>query len=197
MTCITFIYLVLLIPSKESWCISKQQALDGKRSQNVQYILSPLRAIFQNLGDKDLKMDNISSLLYVPMVTDELPRQRNMCLIQATSIIMVLTRIRFLITHTFAHSFVFGKVISDSAPGMTDAPNRFFFLIIFWGVRSYSVLRSSRPSIMPQQSITCLFLHFKMQAPVIWNQLPVSVRHSTSSLKAFLFLKTSSSVSLP
>ena len=44
---------------------------------------------------------------------------------------------------------------------------------------------------------------FSYQAPVIWNQLPVSVRHSTSvssfksSLKNFLFLKTFSSVSLP
>ena len=74
MTCVTFIYLVLLIPSKEIWYISEQQALDGKRSQNAQYILLPLCAILQNLGDKDLKMDNISSLLYVPMVTDELPR---------------------------------------------------------------------------------------------------------------------------
>ena len=41
------------------------------------------------------------------------------------------------------------------------------------------------------------------QAPVIWNQLPVSVRHSTSvssfksSLKTFPFLKTFPSVSLP
>ena len=44
---------------------------------------------------------------------------------------------------------------------------------------------------------------FSYHAPVIWNQLPVSVRHSTSvssfksSLKTFLFLKTFSSVSLP
>ena len=44
---------------------------------------------------------------------------------------------------------------------------------------------------------------FSYQAPVIWNQLPVSVRHSTSvssfksSLKTFIFLKTFSSVSLP
>ena len=44
---------------------------------------------------------------------------------------------------------------------------------------------------------------FSYQAPVIWNQLPVSVHHSTSvssfksSLKTFLFLKTFSSVSLP
>ena len=44
---------------------------------------------------------------------------------------------------------------------------------------------------------------FSYQAPVIWNQIPVSVRHSTSvssfksSLKTFLFLKTFSSVSLP
>ena len=44
---------------------------------------------------------------------------------------------------------------------------------------------------------------FSYQAPVIWNQLPVSVRHSTSvssftsSLKTFLFLKTFSSVTLP
>ena len=43
---------------------------------------------------------------------------------------------------------------------------------------------------------------FSYQAPVIWNQLPVSVRRSTSvssfksSLKTFLFLKTFSSVSL-
>ena len=44
---------------------------------------------------------------------------------------------------------------------------------------------------------------FPYQAPVIWNQLPVFVRHSTSvnsfksSLKTFLFLETFSSVSLP
>ena len=44
---------------------------------------------------------------------------------------------------------------------------------------------------------------FSYQAPVIWNQLPISVCHSTSvssfksSLKTFLFLKTFSSVSLP
>ena len=44
---------------------------------------------------------------------------------------------------------------------------------------------------------------FSYQAPVIWNQLPVSVHHSSSvssfksSLKTFLFLKTFSSVSLP
>ena len=44
---------------------------------------------------------------------------------------------------------------------------------------------------------------FSYQVPVIWNQLPVSVRHSTSvssfksSLKTFLFLKTFSSVSSP
>ena len=44
---------------------------------------------------------------------------------------------------------------------------------------------------------------FSYQAPVIWNKLPVSVRHSASvssfksSLKIFLFLKTFSSVSLP
>ena len=44
---------------------------------------------------------------------------------------------------------------------------------------------------------------FSYQAPVIQNQLPVSVRHSASvssfksSLKTFLFLKTFSSVSLP
>ena len=44
---------------------------------------------------------------------------------------------------------------------------------------------------------------FSYQAPVIWNQLPVSVCHSTSvssfksSLKTFLFLKTFCSVSLP
>ena len=44
---------------------------------------------------------------------------------------------------------------------------------------------------------------FSYQAPVIWNQLPVSVSHSTSvssfksSLKTVLFLKTISSVSLP
>ena len=44
---------------------------------------------------------------------------------------------------------------------------------------------------------------FSYQAPVIWNQLPVSVRHSTSvssfksSLKTFPYLKTISSVSLP
>ena len=44
---------------------------------------------------------------------------------------------------------------------------------------------------------------FSYHAPVIWNQLPVSVHHSASvssfksSLKTFLFLKTFSSVSLP
>ena len=44
---------------------------------------------------------------------------------------------------------------------------------------------------------------FFYQAPVIWNQLPVSVRRSTSvssfksSLKTFLFLKNFSAVSLP
>jgi len=44
---------------------------------------------------------------------------------------------------------------------------------------------------------------FSHQARVIWNQLPVSVRHSTSassfksSLKTFLFLKIFFSVSLP
>ena len=44
---------------------------------------------------------------------------------------------------------------------------------------------------------------FSYQAPVIWNQLPVSARYSTSvnsfksSLKIFLFSKTFSSVSLP
>ena len=44
---------------------------------------------------------------------------------------------------------------------------------------------------------------FSYQAPVIWNQLPVSVRHSISvssfksSLKTVLFLKTFSSVLLP
>ena len=44
---------------------------------------------------------------------------------------------------------------------------------------------------------------FSYQAPVIWNQLPVSVRRSTSvsscksSLKTFLFLKNYTSVSLP
>ena len=41
---------------------------------------------------------------------------------------------------------------------------------------------------------------FSYQAPVTWNQLPVSVRHSTSItsfVKTFLFLKTFSSVSLP
>ena len=44
---------------------------------------------------------------------------------------------------------------------------------------------------------------FSYQAPFIWNQLPVSVRHSASvssfksSLKTFNFLKTFSSVSLP
>ena len=44
---------------------------------------------------------------------------------------------------------------------------------------------------------------FSYQAPVIFNQLPVPVRHSTSAssfksaLKTFLFLKTFSSVSLP
>ena len=50
---------------------------------------------------------------------------------------------------------------------------------------------------------SCGQCSFSYQAPVIWNQLPVSVRHSTSvssfksSLKTFLFLKTFSSVSLP
>ena len=49
----------------------------------------------------------------------------------------------------------------------------------------------------------CSQWSFSYQAPVIWNQLPVSVRRSTSvssfqsSLKTFLFLKTFSSVSLP
>ena len=44
---------------------------------------------------------------------------------------------------------------------------------------------------------------FSYQAPLIWNQLPVSVHHSTSvssfksSLKTFLFKKIFSSVSLP
>ena len=44
---------------------------------------------------------------------------------------------------------------------------------------------------------------FSYQAPVIWNQLPVSVCHSASvssfksSLKTFFFLKTFSSVSFP
>ena len=43
--------------------------------------------------------------------------------------------------------------------------------------------------VSPEQVVT-------YQAPVIWNQLPVSVHHSTavsyfkSSLKTFLFLKT-------
>ena len=40
----------------------------------------------------------IPSHHYVPVVTDELLRQRNTCLTQATNIIMVPTRIRFLMT---------------------------------------------------------------------------------------------------
>ena len=53
------------------------------------------------------------------------------------------------------------------------------------------------------QTKSCGQRSFSYQAPVIWNQLSVSVRHSTSvssfkpSLKTFLFLKTFSSVSLP
>ena len=53
------------------------------------------------------------------------------------------------------------------------------------------------------QTKSCGQRSFSYQAPVIWNQLPVSVHHSTfvssfkSSLKTFLFLKTVSSVSLP
>ena len=55
---------------------------------------------------------------------------------------------------------------------------------------------SFRTKSCGQRSLFC-------QAPVIWNQFPVSVRHSTSassfnsSLKTFLFLKIFSSVSLP
>ena len=45
------------------------------------------------------------------------------------------------------------------------------------------------------QTKSCGLRSFSYQAPVIWNQLPVSVRHSTSvssfksSLRTFLFLK--------
>ena len=49
----------------------------------------------------------------------------------------------------------------------------------------------------------CCQRSFSYQAPLIWNQLHVSVRHSTSvnsfksSWKTFLFLKTFSSVPFP
>ena len=49
------------------------------------------------------------------------------------------------------------------------------------------------PSFQPKPCGQC---SFSFQAPVIWNQLPVSAHHSTSvssyksSLKTFLFLKT-------
>ena len=53
------------------------------------------------------------------------------------------------------------------------------------------------------QTKSCGQRSFSYQASVTWNQLPVSVHHSTSvssfksSMKTFLFLKTFSSVSLP
>ena len=59
------------------------------------------------------------------------------------------------------------------------------------------------PFHWPFRCKSCGQRSFSYQAPVIWNQLPVSVRHSTSvssfksSLKTFLFLKTFSPVSLP
>ena len=55
----------------------------------------------------------------------------------------------------------------------------------------------------PECSESCGQRSFSYQAPVIWNQLPVSVRHSTSvsssksSLKTLLFSKTFSLVPLP
>ena len=53
------------------------------------------------------------------------------------------------------------------------------------------------------RTMSCGQRSFSYQAPFIWNQLPVSVRHSTSvssfksSLKTFLFLKPFFSVSVP
>ena len=54
-----------------------------------------------------------------------------------------------------------------------------------------------------EQSPVVMQRSFSYQAPVIWNQLPVSVRHSAcvssfkSSLKTFVFSETFSSVPLP
>ena len=69
-----------------------------------------------------------------------------------------------------------------------------------WHLRSSTDSRVFRiPSFRTKSCGQCSFSY---QAPVNWNQLPVSVHHSTSvssfisSLKIFLFLKTVSSVPL-
>ena len=58
-----------------------------------------------------------SSHHYVPVVTDELLRQRNTCLTKATNIIMVPTRIRFFDNPLCSLLGILGRK-SDSAPGM-------------------------------------------------------------------------------
>ena len=55
----------------------------------------------------------ISSHHYVRVVTDELLRQRNTCLIKATNIIMVTIRIRFLITPLLSAWHIVGQKSAD------------------------------------------------------------------------------------
>ena len=91
------------------------------------------------------------------------------------------------------------KIISHQAP---IYPSELLHLYTpSWQLRSSTDTRMFR--ILSFRTKSCSQHSFSYQAPVIWNQLPVSVRHSASvssfksSLKTFLFLKTFSSVSLP
>ena len=80
--------------------------------------------------------------------------------------------------------FVFTSSPLHSFPAAVSTDTRVFRIPSFW-------------------TKSCGQHSFSFQAPDIWNQLPVFVRHSTSvssfksSLKTFLFLKTFSAVSLP
>ena len=111
---------------------------------------------------------------------------------------------------------VFGEIFTEtSCPSHSDDVNPLEFVVSQMGVYLSKLLHIYTPSrqlrsstdirvfrIPSFRTTSCGQRSFSYQAPVIWNQLPVSVRHSTSvssfksSLKTFLFLKTFSSVSL-
>ena len=97
------------------------------------------------------------------------------------------------------------SIFLSSCPSVRLSPSAHLFaclsVCVSVSVRSSTDTRVFRiPSFRTK---SCGQRSFSHQAPVIWNQLPVSVRHSTSvssfksSLKTFLFLKTFSSASLP
>ena len=170
----------LMMSAKELLCafvLSRLDYCDSLLAGCPKYFLSKLRKVQTNAARLVFRTTRFAHVTYVLHSLHWLPIEQ---------------RIEYKL------SLLCFKIISHQAPIYLSDLHLY---TPSWQLRSSTDTRAFR--ILSFRTKSCGQRSFSYQAPVIWNQLPVSVRHPTpvssfkSSLKTFLFLKTFSSVSLP